>query len=78
MSTAKFEGAAWVLMFSTSTRLTAFVATRDSQSDGEVPYVRTSSSRLLDGYVSNLREPAGIALDDHMLLAPTAQPTTSS
>lgn len=81
MPTAEYEGMAWVPVFSTSTRLTAFVAARDSRSDGEVPYVRTSGARLLDGYVSNLREPAGIvldALDDHMLLAPTAQPTTSS
>lgn len=79
LPTAEYEGAAWVPVFSTPERLAAFVATRDGRSDGEVSYVRLSGARLLDVYVTNLAEPAGIVLDpldEHVLLAPAAQPTT--
>lgn len=77
MPTANYLGAAWVPVFSTPGRLAEFVAARDSRDGGEVSYVRMPGSRLLDLYVANLPEPAGVVvdpLDEHLLLAPAAQP----
>lgn len=79
MPTAEYERAAWVPVFSTPARLAAFVAARDSRRVRDVPYVCMAGSRLLDFYIANLREPVGIvldAMDEHMVLAPPAQPAT--